>query len=59
MYLRDRFHLYDNDAVFALTAYNQGVGTVQSGNYSLGYARKVLGYRDTLQKLLDEAGAKI
>lgn len=59
MYLRDRFHLYDNDAVFALTAYNQGVGTVQSGNYSLGYARKVLGYRDTLQNLLDEAGAKI
>jgi|GEM_PF-5986837 len=58
MYLRDRFHLY-SDPVFALTAYNQGVGTVQSGNYSLSYANKVLGYRDALQKLLDEAGAAI
>ena len=59
MYLRDRFHLYDNDPIFALTAYNQGVGTVQSGNYSLGYANKVMGYVETLKALLEDANASI
>jgi len=58
MYLRDRFARFD-DATMALTAYNQGIGTVQRGNYSLKYATKVLGHRDDLKKLLDEAGASI
>lgn len=58
MYLRDRFAVYP-DPLLALTAYNQGVGKVQSGDYSLGYAKKVLGYRDALRRLLDEAGAAI
>lgn len=40
----------------ALTAYNQGSGSVNSGNYSLGFAKVVLEREDIIQDFLEDNG---
>ncbi|MEF9922767.1 MAG: transglycosylase SLT domain-containing protein [Anaerovoracaceae bacterium] len=44
------------DKKLALTAYNQGSGSVHSGNYSTGYAETVMEYRDNINNYLEKNG---
>ena len=42
MYMRDRLTLFDGDMTLALSAYNQGITTVNRGRHSLTYANRVI-----------------
>lgn len=46
------------DTLLALTAYNQGSGSVNSGNYSTGYAELVMDRADSIETFLIENGYK-
>jgi len=58
MYIRDRLWYYGGDETKALSAYNQGLGKVNSGNYSTAYANKILIRRNNIIEWLAEYGSE-
>ena len=51
-YLKDKFKEF-GDRTLALTAYNQGSGSVHSGNYSTGYAEMITSYIQDINNYVD------
>ncbi len=49
LYITNDLKRYKYDEVLALTAYNQGVGKVASGEYSTGYASVVMKYEQGIK----------
>lgn len=54
-YLRIKMDEF-GDMRLALTAYNQGSGSVHSGNYSTGYAELAMQRAETVEEYLEENG---
>lgn len=55
-YIRDRLWMFDGNKVEALSAYNQGVLAVRSGDYRTGYAEKCLSNERVLEGWLANRG---
>jgi len=55
-YISDQLETFDQDVSLALTAYNQGPGAVQLGNYSTGYADLTLERVENIETFLLEEG---
>lgn len=51
-YIKDKLDEF-GDVALALTAYNQGAGTVYSGNYDLGYADLTISRIDEIEEYID------
>lgn len=56
MYVRDRLWIFKGDVIKALSAYNQGVVIVSSGEYKTGYAEKCIYNRGVLEGWLSNRG---
>lgn len=54
-YIRDKLDEF-GDTRLALTAYNQGSGSVHSGNYSTGYADLTMERANAMERFLKEKG---
>lgn len=55
-YMKRQMENFDDDTVLALTAYNQGPGSVYEGAYDLFYAEQTLEHLKTLESFLRERG---
>ncbi len=54
--LNGHLKAYDNNIVVALSAYNQGSGRVNRGNYTTTYANKILDQVDKIEAFLENNG---
>lgn len=52
-YIKDKLDEF-GDVILALTAYNQGSGTVYSGNYDLDYADLTISRMDEIEEYIDD-----
>lgn len=55
-YMKRQMENFDDDTVLALTAYNQGPGSVYEGDYDLFYAEQTMEHLKTLEKFLQDSG---
>ena len=55
-YMKRQMENFDDDTVLALTAYNQGPGSVYEGAYDLFYAEQTMEHLKTLESFLRERG---
>ncbi len=55
-YLKDKIDTYDGSVELALSAYNQGITRVNSGNYTTVYYGHVMGKKAKLEAYLEEQG---
>lgn len=55
-YLKDKINAYDGSIELALSAYNQGITRVNSGNYTTVYYGHVMGKKARLEAYLEEQG---
>ena len=55
-YMARQMETFDDDAVLALTAYNQGPGSIYEGEYDLFYAEQTMEHLRTLEFFLQERG---
>ena len=55
-YIEDQLENFDNDVCLALTAYNQGPGTVYEGSYDTGYAEVTMKRVERIESFLRKGG---
>lgn len=55
-YIKNFIAIYKGNVTLALTAYNQGAGAVQSGEYSTGYANSVLSKQSDIKSRMESRG---
>ncbi len=55
-YMNRQMENFDEDTVLALTAYNQGPGSIYEGDYDLFYAEQTMEHLKTLESFLQDRG---
>lgn len=55
-YMNRQMETFDDDTILALTAYNQGPGSIYEGDYDLFYAEQTMQHLKTLENFLQDSG---
>ena len=54
-YMNRQMENFDDDTILALTAYNQGPGSIYEGDYDLFYAEQTMQHLKTLENFLQDS----